>query len=80
MRNFLIAAAVASLPLAAIAQDLPEDQIKQLALEAILENPEIIMEAVAILEQQRNEAEALANAQALHEQRDFLLNDPNAPF
>lgn len=42
------------------AQELSEDRIKQLALEAILENPSIIMEAVAILEQRQREEQAVA--------------------
>ena len=60
------------------AQELDEARIKQLALEAILENPGIIMEAVAILEQQRAEAQAVAQARALTEQRALLENDPTA--
>ncbi|MGB1235405.1 MAG: DsbA family protein [Planktomarina sp.] len=46
------------------AQTLTEEQVKQLALEAILENPSIIMEAVAILEQRQRDEQALA-AQAV---------------
>ena len=37
------------------AQVMTKDQIKQLALEAILENPEIIMQAVTILQQREKE-------------------------
>ena len=44
----------------ATAQNVTEDQIKQLALEAILENPEIIMQAVAILQQREKERGHLA--------------------
>ncbi|SDZ00840.1 Protein-disulfide isomerase [Jannaschia faecimaris] len=66
-------------PIAAPAQELTEDAIKQLALEAILENPEIVMEAVAIL-QARDAAAAEAQAEAtLSENRAILENDPNAP-
>lgn len=79
MRLLMSALAIALLPFGAFAQDLTEDQIKQLALEAILENPQIIMEAVALLEQQRNEAQAIAQAEVLQQRRDFLENDPNAP-
>ena len=43
---------------------MTEDQIKQLALEAILENPEIIMQAVAIL-QQREKERAASGANSL---------------
>ena len=61
------------------AQDFTEEEIKQLALQAILENPQIVMDAVAIL-QQREAEEAEAQAQAtLGESRDLLERDPNAP-
>lgn len=80
MRYFLMTAAFAALPFAAAAQELTDDRIKQLALEAILENPQIIMEAVAILDAQRTSQQAAENAQSLAQQRDLLLNDPNAPF
>ncbi|CTQ49745.1 DsbA family protein [Jannaschia donghaensis] len=61
------------------AQQLTPEDVKELALEAILENPDIIMEAVAIL-QARDAAEAEAQAQAtLSSSRDTLTNDPNAP-
>ena len=79
MRHLMMTAAIALLPLAAPAQEMTEEQIKQLALEAILENPQIIMEAVAILDQQREAAQAAAGAQALQDQRNLLVNDPNAP-
>lgn len=80
MRKLLAVALISLLPFGATAQTLSEDEIKELALEAILENPQIIMEAIAILEGQRNEAQAAAQAEVLLRQRDFLENDPNAPF
>lgn len=79
MRILMAALAFALLPFGAAAQELTEEQIKQLALEAILENPQVIMEAVAILDQQRNREQAIAQAQVLQQQREFLENDPNAP-
>ncbi len=79
MRRLLTAFVIALMPFGAVAQEMTEDQIKQLALEAILENPQIIMEAVAILEQQRNAEQATAQAQVLQRQRDLLENDANAP-
>ncbi|MEM8849057.1 MAG: DsbA family protein [Pseudomonadota bacterium] len=73
----LFAAALLTLP--AAAQDFSEEEIKQLALQAILENPEIVMEAVSIL-QGREAAEAEAAArETLSENRDLLEQDPNAP-
>lgn len=60
-------------------QEMTEADIKALALEAILENPQIVMEAVAILQARDTaEAEAQANA-AVAGSRDILENDPNAP-
>ncbi|MGB3688371.1 MAG: DsbA family protein [Jannaschia helgolandensis] len=65
--------------LPATAQDFSEEQIKELALQAILENPQIVMDAVAIL-QERDAAKAEAQAQAtLGNNRDTLERDPNAP-
>ncbi|MEO0358812.1 MAG: DsbA family protein [Pseudomonadota bacterium] len=61
---------------AASAQTLDEDRIKELALQAIMENPQIIMEAVALLEAQQREQQALAAATVL----DGLGDDPNAPI
>ena len=79
MRQLMMTAAITALPLTAMAQEFTQDQIKQFALEAILENPQIIMDAVALLDAERTAAQAAANAQLLQERRDFLENDPNAP-
>lgn len=79
MLRALTLAALLSLPTAALSQEMTEDQIKQLALQAILENPEIVMEAVAIL-RAREEAEAAAQAEeTLSDGRAALERDPNAP-
>ena len=79
MRNLLAAALIFLLPVGAVAQTMSDDDIKALALEAIRENPQIIMEAIAILEGQRDEAQAAAQAEFLLGQRSLLENDPNAP-
>ena len=57
------------------AQNMTENQVKKLALDAILENPEIIMQAVAIL-QQREKDRAASGANTVRLQ---LESDPNAP-
>ena len=57
------------------AQNMTENQVKKLALDAILENPEIIMQAVAIL-QQREKERAASGANTVRLQ---LESDPNAP-
>lgn len=79
MRFLMSTLMIVMLPFGALAQNLTEEQVKQLALEAILENPQIIMEAVALIEQQRNQEQAIAQAEVLRQRRDFLENDPNAP-
>ncbi|WP_424926935.1 DsbA family protein [Amaricoccus tamworthensis] len=63
----------------ATAQELTPEEVKQLALEAILENPEIIMQAVEILQSRENEAQQLEAEEVLTSRRDELENDPNAP-
>ncbi|WP_333713028.1 DsbA family protein [Yoonia sp.] len=80
MKRMILTAMMVLAPLAAAAQDLSEERIKELALQAILENPQIVMEAVAILEEQRLAAEAVVAEQVLNQQRELLENDPNAPY
>ena len=65
MRNLLMTVSLITLAGTAWAQEAPaltEDQVKTLALEAILENPEIIMQAVAILEQRDRQRQQEAAA------------------
>ncbi|MDB2407659.1 DsbA family protein [Jannaschia sp.] len=79
MRRLTALALSTMLTLPAAAQEFSEEEIKQLALQAILENPEIVMEAVSIL-QQRDEDQAAADARTtLNDGRDMLERDPNAP-
>lgn len=66
-------------PLASHADALSEDRVKELVLEAIRENPEIVLEAVQIIERREQERQAAAAASVLSENRDLLENDPNAP-
>lgn len=61
------------------AQEMTPEEVKKLALEAILENPEIVMQAVEILQNRENEAKELETSEFLTQQRDQLENDPNAP-
>jgi protein-disulfide isomerase len=68
-----------TLPLSAAAQDLTEDRVRELVLETIRENPEIVIEAVAILESRQAEAQAASQAEVLAQERDALERDPNAP-
>ena len=73
----LVATLVA--PIASHADGLSEDRVKELVLEAIRENPEIVLEAVQIIERREQERQATAAASVLSENRDLLENDPNAP-
>lgn len=73
----LAAAMLMATPL--VAQDFTEDQIKDLALQAIRENPQIVMEAVAILEAQEDARKADQSVVLLSSRRDVLERDPNAP-
>ena len=73
----LAAAMLMATPL--MAQDFTEDQIKDLALQAIRENPQIVMEAVAILEAQEDARKADQSVALLSSRRDVLERDPNAP-
>ena len=61
------------------AQDMTAQEVKRLALEAILENPQVIMEAIAILQARDEEAATQDAARILSEQRLMLEQDPNAP-
>nr|WP_171182121.1 DsbA family protein [Ruegeria sp. HKCCD8929] len=63
----------------ASADERSEAEVKRLALEAILENPEIIMQAVEILQQREDQAKAEAAGDVLSNQRELLEQDPNAP-
>ncbi|NKB28187.1 MAG: thioredoxin domain-containing protein [Rhodobacteraceae bacterium] len=60
------------------AQSLTTEDVKRLVLETILENPEIVMEAVAILQQREQAEQAASAAAALVENEELLFNDPQA--
>lgn len=78
-KPILALAMAALLPMPALSQELDEARVKELVLETIRENPEIIMEAVALLEQRQADAQALSKAEVLRNQRDLIERDPNAP-
>jgi protein-disulfide isomerase len=75
----LAAVAALSLTSPATAQDLNEADVKKLALQAILENPEIIMQAIDILRAQETDDKASAQLQAYNDNAELLKTDPNAP-
>ena len=70
---------LSALPLTAVADELDEARVKELVYEAIRENPEIVMEAVAILQKRDEEAQAESVQSVLKDQRLLLEHDPNAP-
>ena len=61
------------------ADELSRDDIKELVLEAIRENPEIIMEAAQLLQQREQKAAEERASQTLAALRPTLERDPNAP-
>jgi len=79
MKRFLATTALLMLPIAAIADGMDEDRIKELVLEAIRENPGIVFEAAQLFEQQQQALQAQAAAQVLDTEKATLENDPNAP-
>ena len=69
---------VASLAVPAIAQP-SDERIKELALEAILENPDIIAEAIQILQERQRAQEQNNAANVFKQNRDVFLSADNAP-
>ncbi len=66
----------------ALADDISpeaEAEIRQIVREYLLEHPEVILEAVAVLEQRQAAEAAEAQAQALGELRDALERNPDSP-
>lgn len=60
-------------------EPINEVRIKELALEAILENPEIIQQAIQRFEQLENERQKAQITATLADRRDTLERDDNAP-
>lgn len=80
MRQIVFGLLLVLLPTASFSDEArTEEEIKRLVLQTIREHPEIVMEAVAILERRQLEAQAAAQEQALDMYRDALERDPNAP-
>ncbi len=75
----LALAATTALTAPSYAAELDEARVKELVFEAIRENPDIIREAIAMLQAAEEAAQAQAAAAALTDQRNLLESDPNAP-
>lgn len=74
-----MSALLCSAGLPGLAQELMDERVKELVLEAIRENPEIIVEALSILDAREQEAKAAAVSAALDAEREALESDPDAP-
>ncbi|WP_071675640.1 DsbA family protein [Nioella nitratireducens] len=80
IKRILIALLLLVLPLTAFAQvDLTEARVRELVRETLLANPEILVEAIAILEERAAQDRVTAGADMIAAQREALENDPNAP-
>lgn len=79
LSTFTIFALLGGATLPALAQELADERVKELVLETIRENPEIIVEAMSILEARQREAQAAAVTAALEAERETLERDPNVP-
>jgi protein-disulfide isomerase len=77
--NALLAAFLSLVPLAATADELDEARMRELVYEAIRDRPEIIVEALEILQRRDQEQQAAATQSLLSDQRSLLERDPNAP-
>ena len=64
---------------AIVAQDLSKDQMQELVLQTIRDNPEIVMEAIQALQAREEQAQADHAQAVLSANRAALDNDPNAP-
>ena len=79
MKLLLASTALFLLPLASFADSLSEERVKELVLEAIRENPGIVIEAIQMIEERQEAAKAFEAKQILTSNRDALERDPNAP-
>ncbi|NPD20957.1 DsbA family protein [Alterinioella nitratireducens] len=80
IKRIFVAALLLVLPLAATAQDaMTEDRVRELVRETILANPEILVEAIAILEERAAQERVTGSADMIAAQREQLEQDPNAP-
>ncbi len=77
--NALLAAFLSLVPLAATADELDEARVRELVYEAIRDRPEIIVEALELLQQRDREQQVAAAQSLLSDQRSLLERDPNAP-
>ena len=77
--NALLAVFLSLVPLATTADELDEARVRELVYEAIRDRPEIIVEALELLQQRDREQQVAAAQSLLSDQRFLLERDPNAP-
>lgn len=75
--TFLMVSFVAITP--AVSESLSEKDIKKLALEAILENPQIVMDAVNLLRERDEANKESLKKQSYLDNKELLNSDLNAP-
>jgi protein-disulfide isomerase len=61
------------------AEDLSKEQLQELVLQTIRDNPEIVMEAIQTLQGREEQAQASQAQAVLRANRSALEQDPNAP-
>ena len=80
--SILLAIMLVFAPGLALAQEITEDRIRELVVETLRQNPELVLEALQTLEARQAEAQAAAAAAAaaiIADERALLEHDPNAP-
>lgn len=77
--RFMLVAAAVALPVVAQADALDEARVKELVYEAIRENPDIVMEALAALQDRQAATDATNASDFLAAERNVIERDPNAP-
>lgn len=61
------------------AEDMTDAHVKELIIQTLRENPELVLEALRTLDQRQADADAAKAAEVLQTERAALENDPNAP-
>jgi len=74
MTGLALAVAFVLAPMQASAQDLTRDDVETIVREYLIQNPEVIADALTELDRRQQEAEEQARVQALNESADILFN------
>lgn len=80
MKKILLASALVFAQPALAQTVLSEEEIKKLALEAILENPDIVMEAARLVQERQKIAQAQTREQFIKENIAVFTDTSNAPY